>query len=232
VSVTREWPDWGLWVFNLLLVIVGGFQIWLLFRTFGAIKRQADNMDRQTGILEKSAKAASDNASAAEANTRTLRNLERPWVLVRMEPVEMAISDLELLDHPAQQMSLKYTIRNYGRSPAWVTKHWSGVKILPLPSDISENPLYLPIERSVDIELSEFYEPGKRRGNTIPIPYSLIFKLIKRSAFLYIYGCIVYRDVWGDSHETHFSFFYHVPPDGDLNPQDFYAEPTAWNYET
>lgn len=63
--------------------------------TLGTTKRQADTMDRQTGILEASvhaaesqarsaeaaAKAASDIASAAEANTKTLRNFERPWVL-------------------------------------------------------------------------------------------------------------------------------------------------------
>jgi hypothetical protein len=34
--------DWGPWIFNLLLVIVGGFQVWLLLRTWRTIGRQAD----------------------------------------------------------------------------------------------------------------------------------------------------------------------------------------------
>jgi hypothetical protein len=34
--------DWGPWVFNMLLVIVGGLQIWLLFITWKTITRQAD----------------------------------------------------------------------------------------------------------------------------------------------------------------------------------------------
>lgn len=34
--------DWGPWIFNFLLVVVGALQIWLLFRTWRTIDRQAD----------------------------------------------------------------------------------------------------------------------------------------------------------------------------------------------
>lgn len=42
VSVTKDWADWGVWVFSGLLVAVSFLQVWLLWRTLGAIKRQAD----------------------------------------------------------------------------------------------------------------------------------------------------------------------------------------------
>jgi hypothetical protein len=45
VTVTppkRDWADWGFWCFNLLLVVVGGFQIWLLTLTWKIIRRQTD----------------------------------------------------------------------------------------------------------------------------------------------------------------------------------------------
>jgi hypothetical protein len=37
--------EWGPWIFNLLLVIVGGLQVWLLLRTWKTIGRQADIAD-------------------------------------------------------------------------------------------------------------------------------------------------------------------------------------------
>jgi hypothetical protein len=46
--------DWGPWVFSLFLAGVGTWQVLLLFRTLGAIKRQADLMERQANGLDKS----------------------------------------------------------------------------------------------------------------------------------------------------------------------------------
>jgi hypothetical protein len=40
VSVTRDWADWGIWVFSGLLVVVGFLQVWLLFRTWKTINKQ------------------------------------------------------------------------------------------------------------------------------------------------------------------------------------------------
>src|SRR5258708_1212904 len=33
VSVTKDWADWGVWVFSGLLVLVGFLQVWLLYGT-------------------------------------------------------------------------------------------------------------------------------------------------------------------------------------------------------
>jgi hypothetical protein len=52
VSVTRDWADWGVWVFSFLLVVVGFLQVWLLWRTLGAMKQQADLMKQQADIQE------------------------------------------------------------------------------------------------------------------------------------------------------------------------------------
>lgn len=50
VSVTRDWADWGVWVFSLLLVVVGFLQVWLLRSTLGAMRQQADLMKQQGDI--------------------------------------------------------------------------------------------------------------------------------------------------------------------------------------
>ncbi len=52
VSITKGWTDYTYWFFSLCLVVVGGLQIWLLNRTLGAIKSQADSMARQIALQE------------------------------------------------------------------------------------------------------------------------------------------------------------------------------------
>jgi len=180
------------------------------------------------------ANAGQASAKAAIKSYETVRDLERPWILARMEPPDpdMTIPDSEWVKDTSKKKELVYVIRNYGRSPAWVKKHWSGIKVLTNSSDLPDKPEYDPKQWTIDINLSEFYEPGKRRRNILSIPYGLVWELIERNRFLYIYGWIEYRDVWGDQHETHFSFFYHVPQTGDWNPQQFYSEPATWNYES
>lgn len=46
-AVTKDWADWGVWAFSLLLVIVGVLQTLLLRGTLRAIQRQADLLERQ-----------------------------------------------------------------------------------------------------------------------------------------------------------------------------------------
>ncbi len=46
INTLKDWADWGYWGFSLGLLIVGGFQVWLVWKTLGAIKRQADIANR------------------------------------------------------------------------------------------------------------------------------------------------------------------------------------------
>lgn len=50
VSVSKDWADKSYWLFSGLLVVVSGFQAWLLWRTLRAIKSQADTMESQVSI--------------------------------------------------------------------------------------------------------------------------------------------------------------------------------------
>jgi hypothetical protein len=53
VSTKRDWADWGYWGFNLLLVGVGVFQVFLLWRTLAAIRRQADLMENSLVAVQR-----------------------------------------------------------------------------------------------------------------------------------------------------------------------------------
>jgi hypothetical protein len=70
----RDWADWGTWGFNFLLVAVGGLQVWLLFRTWKTVRRQADWMRRQTVILSnynRATREAADSAAKSAAATES-----------------------------------------------------------------------------------------------------------------------------------------------------------------
>lgn len=83
--------DWGPWVFNFGLVVVGILQVVLLKRTWKTIERQANIMDTQardaressaeaTRIALAAAKAAQKSADAAIAQIQMMIAKERAWI--------------------------------------------------------------------------------------------------------------------------------------------------------
>jgi len=83
----KRWYDWGPWAFNFGLVIVGAFQIWLLWLTWQQIKRQANisatqaaHMESQTEILGSSVAAAQTSADAALGQIRIQESGMSQWV--------------------------------------------------------------------------------------------------------------------------------------------------------
>jgi len=115
VSITKDWSDWGIWAFNGLLVIVGAFQLLVLWRQAKIMKAQAEIMAEHASHLkglvtaaEDNAKAASaaaeaasknadfsklnaeatsQNAIAAKASADALVNAERAWVIAELVPI-------------------------------------------------------------------------------------------------------------------------------------------------
>jgi hypothetical protein len=150
VTVTapkRDWADWGYWIFSALLVFVGGFQAWLLWKTLGAIKTQANLMERQAKANEDAvtatrdnalaakdgAEAAKANAEAAKASAEVLINSERAWVIAELVPMAakygghwhrfetygpVPMSTEEILAGHHLRYKLKFT--NMGRGPAQI----------------------------------------------------------------------------------------------------------------
>jgi hypothetical protein len=116
----KDWMDYGLWAFNLLLALTGGLQIWLLWRTFGAIHRQADLMDGQL----------TEMAEARKIQTKILILQYRPKLVVR----DMAISDFDTheLGKPAHAR-LKFSLVNAGGTPAAIVQGTAQIVCAEVP---------------------------------------------------------------------------------------------------
>ena len=205
VSVSRDWLDWGVWIFSGLLVIVGGLQAALLWGTLGAIKTQAGLMEKQRGIMEgqtsvlkDSVTAAQASADAAAAQIKMMKQKERARVAVK-RPRDFMILDLSFIDFNVAEVE----IENFGSTHAInVRAHAIGEitdsKTLPDFPDL--NPTTVP---------------SVLRANSDPTTMNVWLLTTwdekkvdfeKPNLFLNIRGVIEYEDVFRDKHTTGFRY--------------------------
>jgi hypothetical protein len=137
----RDLADWGYWAFSGLLVIVGGLQVWLLFKTLTAIQRQGDQMEhqtkalrrqgvsmrRQTTILRKSATLMegrlTEMQKSREIENKTLILQYRPKLIVRSAKALQFSFDLG----KPWECEFEFTVVNTGGAPAYIG---AGTKIV------------------------------------------------------------------------------------------------------
>jgi hypothetical protein len=112
--------DWGPWVFNLGLFIVGGLQVFLLIQTRREIHRQADTMEQQAEDSKETGKHTETLAlQAVRQSDLTQRQLElthRPWIAIE---AVLPASDL-MFDERGGVLTLSIQVRNVGNS---IAKH-------------------------------------------------------------------------------------------------------------
>ena len=113
VTVTKDWTDRAYWAFSGLLVIVGGLQALLLYYTLGAIKHQADIMERQTRVIRRQGLSMRRQTTILRNNVKALIASERAWVDGEV------VNDDKLLG--VYRFALK--IRNLGKTPAQVRSY-------------------------------------------------------------------------------------------------------------
>jgi hypothetical protein len=214
----RDWADWGYWIFSLLLVAVGGFQVFLLWRTLRAIKRQADIMDAQKGILQESVKAAEANAKSAEANAiaakegaqAASRNVEM-FISKERARLRVEVKPFDIADKVVETHLVKFVITMHGNSSAFITDSGASAYFLPKDAIHVEG-----VSEAVMFSIRDL--PSTISPNTTPInTCSFIFIDKDTNAFILpeiengrlvigIRGFIKYRDVFDKSRETRFRY--------------------------
>jgi len=222
-----------------------GTTTWAIILTLLAIAEQ-------TSQTAKAAKATEFAAKAADMNAKAFISSERAWILVKMMPTfprrksddgydftwengtPLTQQDILGMKHLVPE-TVGYIAKNYGRTPGWVTSHWCDAKIVPTMNGLPAKPDYFSRRGSISIETcDDLYVPDGDRKNKILIPFADLIPVARREQFLYVYGIITYRDAWDSPpHETRFCFYWHVPPQGDINPRDFCQEgPAGYNGQT
>jgi hypothetical protein len=201
VSVSRDWADWILWVFDGLLVAVGFFGIRLAYKTLKTV-------DRQT-------KATENAANAAQASADAMINSERAWV----------VAGVKRYQNTATAFSLSVT--NHGRTPArilWYERQFSQIPSTGTQLSDATNRATRQVNRQV------FLAVGKpRRLEIFDIPKELGMKvwddIRAGNITLACSGQIHYLDVVsGRFRDTWFCYSYsvsrHVFSADDLPPEE------------
>jgi len=141
----KDWntkPFWITFALTAALVIVGAVYSFVAYLQWTAIREQSE-------VGRITARAAERSTEIAEQN---LTQLERPWILI--EPVELSnflLTSL-ILAFVRFLFRLTYTMRNSGRTPAWII---GGIpRFSPVIFPIPEVPEFGPFEPTLGAVLA------------------------------------------------------------------------------
>jgi hypothetical protein len=126
VNGKRDFFDWGSWLFNFFLVVVGGLQALLLCLTLRLIRHQATEMTRQRvlmgGQLKEMQSQLRQMKIASDQTDRLInqgRETNRPWLLIPMGTEFSEIGDPLLPDvGDKRPCHVSVPIKNFGQIPA------------------------------------------------------------------------------------------------------------------
>jgi hypothetical protein len=227
-SPRRDWVDWGGWLFNLLLVGVGAFQVLLLCWTLRVIRVQAREMQRQRGWMrrqwvemsqqtaslkeyvdetKKIAKSTVDSAAAANASVALVIDKERARLKITL------INDFIF---PADKIIfVHYKISFYGSTPAFVTDFRIGLDLTAsreAPSAPSwDMPMPIPavITEQVQIESKSIVTKVFTNAESDAIS--------RRENFVHVRGHLRYKDVFDKERHTNFGKVWVVTDNMNLD---------------
>jgi hypothetical protein len=197
VNTHRDWADWAYFLFSALLAVVGGLQVWLLWKTLGAVKRQADQMEVQTKSLKDSVAAARTSANAAEISANAAMGAAVPTLMLTKfyftEYTGGGIGAVRFFTRPQVLIEAK----NFGLSPAFIKACTIVFTCNELPDEPDYRSRYICDAEDV-IGAGETYSPDSGASTLMaPMPDADIEALVARKKQLTVYGYISYGDVFG-----------------------------------
>jgi hypothetical protein len=135
------WSNWILAAFAVVAAVIG-------LRTLAKIRQQTRAAVIALKVGRVAARAAQRSADTAE---RALSDLERPWVFVDVisfEGFRRGIPFAQIEASGIIQGTLKWNLRNYGRSPAFLLEGRTRIRRLnepfPEPPDYGNNGAIVP----------------------------------------------------------------------------------------
>lgn len=161
---------------------------------------------RQFLLAEKAAQAAKISADAGTAAVTQAKDTAQ-----RELRAYLLLSGSQIIFMPVQQPTAQVVIKNYGQTPAYKVQQWVGFSVGRYPLG---GPLRDP--RSFEPAYSEsILGPGGQQTNTIssqiPFTQAMVDRLGTPEVTIYIYGIILYEDIFGAAHETKFRLIFGGP---------------------
>ncbi|HXQ40795.1 MAG TPA: hypothetical protein VN821_05990 [Candidatus Udaeobacter sp.] len=198
------------------LLVLSTFGLW--FMTWRSHVRQADTMKKLRRIATDAADASRHAAAAAQKSADALASAERAYLFID-EDVDLDLAgDASAPSGPSQSPGrepaspekpnsvIKFTFVNRGRTPAILES--IGMGVLPglePPARLDAAMLTLRATVPVGSVISANSRYERRLGCPFRLEQAARKQLEQRERRLYFLGRIVYKDVFGNSHETGFA---------------------------
>jgi len=206
----EDLPAWIQAICTIVLALFAALQFYFFKETLRANRALVEASAIQAKATEKSAKAAADNVIA----TRELANLERPWISVKPNP-----DIIDALDWPFRpttqvappfQVSVKWTAKNTGRTPAFITK--MNINFVcdpyPIPDEIPNYGTGEEIGRMI-IEPNGGTHSSQRWLNITP---DCLADIMARKRCVKFFGYVEYYDaIHKEPHKTRFCCYSNMP---------------------
>lgn len=196
IPAKRDWVDWGYWAFTGLLALTGILQIWVLWRTLKITTRQAEiARNQETQMKQAGEQTERIIAQMKETTQKELR------AYVGVSKIFLSLTDPTL---PVGSVE----IRNFGQTPAYKVRQWVGIapNTFPLSGPLPENPF--------PQGSSSVLPPGIPLTGTVPLKMSLPVGTPfggPHGITMYVYGGIIYEDIFGQERHTVYRYFYGGP---------------------
>ena len=140
---------------------------------------------------------------------------ERAWLVSDIGTIEETPTN--------QTHQVKVQIRNNGNTPAWVTAAGSNGWWVTDQNPLPRTPKYTLMQPFT--KDGQLLPPTASFEQGFPLEKARIDRAVKKEVFLYVFGFVEYRDIYGNKHLTRYC--YQAKPPLDLNhPQqlDFYID--------
>jgi len=185
VSLSRDWADWVLWVFNGLFIAGGILGIWLAYGTLKAVERQTQ--------------ATEEAANAARKSVDIIISKERARIQIEMKGEPMICGPQD----PIPISEVKYLVRCHGTTPASIldTRAWAVVSdSYQISSDHLLSDEFYPamVIPSIVTPSNEGIETAASlAGDSLSHGIDIADHVSKGDLFVHFYGYIKYGDVFG-----------------------------------
>jgi hypothetical protein len=150
------------------------------------------------GFLYVQSKATQNAAKAAKSSAEGVINIERAWVMSKIERVPSIAPRAITENHTG--VTCRIICKNDGKTPAWITDIRIGGKIVELVEQLPSEPDIM----STDV-VSDCTEP-LGVGTDTRHDHTVQFKGLQTSNVFVIYGVVKYRDAFNTDRKTFFGY--------------------------
>ncbi len=166
-----------------------------------AIGNQASALNAKGALL--AAAAARDSAEAAKTSADALINSERAWVLIE-------ISNFPEFQPGPTRVELIWifpTMRNYGKTPARITRVRGIVKLVPDGKQLPGVPEYT-LGQGFDDQINLVLPPAVPMQPRLGLTGQEFIQVREQKVTLYVHGIVDYRDFSGKDRSSAYCYVY------------------------